>query len=418
MLAEKAQRLKRYATPADLRTLVKLAPLHPRQQEIHDSPALYKVVACGRQAGKTHLGAHEATEGLNAQERVLLSSTSQDQSDIFWEYITDWLADAIQSGVVYKHEGRRILRYKDGYVRVKTGRDPDVLRGGNWNKIIFDECAWLDPDTWYKVGQPMLLKSDGKAIFLSSPKRRNWFWELFVKAQADESGLWQAWNFSSHENPHLSTTALERMAENMSDEDYRQEILAEFLETAGAVFRRVDECATLQRREPYAGRFVGGLDFAQVKDYTVFMVMDADTRQLVDYDRFHKMDWQLQRGRIQTMYSKWQPQAIIAESNSVGSPNIEALQREGLPIVAFETTASSKPPLIESLVLAFDRDEIAILDDPILKNELKAFERKVSLTTGRSQYSAPDGVHDDTVMALALAWHGVIAGSRVQSDVW
>jgi hypothetical protein len=56
-------------------------------------------------------------------------------------------------------------------------------------------------------------------------------------------------------------------------------------------------------------------------------------------------------------------------------------------------------------VLAFDRDEIAILDDPIMTGELMAYERTIT-PTGRSQYNAPTGMHDDCVIALALAWHG------------
>ena len=87
-------------------------------------------------------------------------------------------------------------------------------------------------------------------------------------------------------------------------------------------------------------------------------------------------------------------------------PAIEELQRQGLPVSSFVTTATSKPPLIESLVLAFDRREIEILDDPILKGELMAYERKVG-ATNRSQYSAPQGLFDDMVIALALCWHGV-----------
>ena len=73
----------------------------------------------------------------------------------------------------------------------------------------------------------------------------------------------------------------------------------------------------------------------------------------------------------------------------------------------FETTAQSKPPLIESLVLAFEREEMQWLDIPVATAELEAYERKVSQTTGRSQYSAPEGMHDDTVMARALALHGM-----------
>jgi len=83
---------------------------------------------------------------------------------------------------------------------------------------------------------------------------------------------------------------------------------------------------------------------------------------------------------------------------------LEMLQRLGLPVRGFETTASSKPPLIESLALAFEREECRWQADPVWTGELEAYERKVSATTGRSQYSAPEGGHDDTVMARALAW--------------
>jgi len=192
----------------------------------------------------------------------------------------------------------------------------------------------------------------------------------------------------------------------MTEEDYNQEILAKFLEGSGAVFRYIDECAILQRSEPYAGDFVFGVDWAMVNDFTVITVLDRNTRCMVDYDRFNGVNWSLQRGRLMTLYEKWKPQIIIAEENSIGSPNIEALQQEGLPVTPFMTTASSKPPLIESLVLAFDRGEITVLDDPILKGELMAFERRVG-STGRSQYSAPASMHDDTVISLSLAWHGV-----------
>lgn len=66
-------------------------------------------------------------------------------------------------------------------------------------------------------------------------------------------------------------------------------------------------------------------------------------------------------------------------------------------------TASSKPTLIESLVLAFEREEVQWLDIPYATAELEAYERKVSPVTGRSQYNAPEGLHDDTVIARALA---------------
>ena len=85
---------------------------------------------------------------------------------------------------------------------------------------------------------------------------------------------------------------------------------------------------------------------------------------------------------------------------------------EGLPVVGFETTASSKPPLIQSLVLALEKKEIELLDDPVTIGELEAYEEKRSPLTGRPQYSAPAGMHDDTVMRAALEnWAAFGAGT-------
>jgi len=384
-----------------------LPRLYALQQEIFASPAKRKVVCAGRRGGKTVLAAYMALDALLNERRVLLSSTSQDQSDVFWEYITDWLAPLVDSRHLYKNEGRRIVRLGRGQIWVKTGRYPDALRGGHADLLVLDECAYLDPDAWLKVGVPMLADTDGTAVFISTPARRNWFFELYQSAAADESGRWQAWHFTTLENPHLPATALAALVADMTRADYQQEIEAQFLDSEGSVFRYVEARCTGERLAPYPGHFIMGLDWAQAHDFTALVVMDAATRTVVDMDRFNGVDWALQRGRVRAMCDRWGVRRVIAESNSIGGPNIEALQREGLPVEAFETTAVSKPALIESLVLAFDRGEIVALNDPVLRGELMAYERRVS-ATGRSQYSAPERMHDDTVMALALAWHGIV----------
>jgi len=84
---------------------------------------------------------------------------------------------------------------------------------------------------------------------------------------------------------------------------------------------------------------------------------------------------------------------------------VERLQTEGLPVTPFTTTAASKHQIITALELAFDKQEITVLNDAVLVGELNAYERKDR--AGLPSYSAPAGMHDDTVMALAFAWHGV-----------
>ena len=97
--------------------------------------------------------------------------------------------------------------------------------------------------------------------------------------------------------------------------------------------------------------------------------------------------------------------AVIAEYNSMGGPQVEALQNMGIPVQAFTTTNASKAQVIQALELAFERRELKILNDNEQVNELLAFESE-KLPSGLVRYGAPEGAHDDMVMALALAWWG------------
>jgi len=387
------------------------------QQRVIDNPAKRKVVCTGRRSGKTTMGAIVACCALLKRQNVLIASTSQDQSDIFWRYVTRWLAPLVSQGLIKQNKTKRTMEFGLSLLRVRTGSDADILRGFDCDILILDECAYLDPAAWYEVGAPMMADRDGTTYFYSTPARKNWFYILYQRAVADATGRWAAFHATTHDNPHLSASAVADLAGDMTADAYQQEIMAQFLEGAGQVFRNVEECATAVRCFPYPGRFIMGVDTAQQTDYSVFTVLDANTRRMVDFDRFHRVAWSVYRDRVAAMRERWNCHSIIFETNSIGGPNFEALANDGLPVVAFETTAQSKPPLIESLVLAFERQEIAVLNDPVLLGELGAFERKVSPATGRSQYSAPEGLHDDCVMSLALAWHGVIGGGTGQSVV-
>jgi hypothetical protein len=66
----------------------------------------------------------------------------------------------------------------------------------------------------------------------------------------------------------------------------------------------------------------------------------------------------------------------------------------------------AKPRRLKLWPLAFERDQIRIPNDPVLLGELQAFEA-TRLQSGMMRYAAPNGLHDDTVMALAMAWAGI-----------
>lgn len=338
--------------------------------------------------------------------RVLEAAPVTEQTNAFWEAVKGYFAEPIARKTLRKNETDRLLEFPNGgRIRCKTAHDADTLRGDYADLLILDEYSFMEPDAWELVGMPMLLDNNGDAVFIFTPNRRNHAWLLYNKAIADETGLWQSWHFTSHDNPHLSKAALAELSADMTDEAYRQEIMAEFLEGEGAVFRNIYAClhATHDMPEQHAGHWlVAGVDWAKQHDYTAISIGCADCQREVARDRFNKIDYHFQRERLKILIDQWHVEQALVELNSIGEPNFEELQRSGLPVIGFQTTAQTKPPLIENLALAFEKTEWQFQPDPIWTGELEAYERKVSAITGRSQYSAPDGMHDDTVMARAL----------------
>ena len=95
----------------------------------------------------------------------------------------------------------------------------------------------------------------------------------------------------------------------------------------------------------------------------------------------------------------------------MGGPIIEAMNKAGIKVKPFLTTNESKAAIIEQLVLDFERGMIQIPNDPALIGELQAFTCSPT-RTGLKYYGAPKDGHDDTVIALAIAWSGAAKALR------
>jgi hypothetical protein len=396
---------------------IQLHKPHSKQAAFKRSHAKRKVVCAGRRVGKTTLFSDVAVEAMLAGKRVLEAAPTADQTDAFWEGCVRALSEPIAAGIVYKNESQRLLRMGEGRIRAKTAWNADTLRGDHADLLLLDEYSIMDPDTWTAVGAPMLLDNNGDAAFAFTPRRKNHAFHAYQRAVADDSGRWEAWHFTSLDNPYLSQEALAEITQDMTAEMYRQEILAEFLEGEGAVFRNIGAClaAPLQPAlaEHIGHRVVVGCDWAKQADFSAFSVVCTECRCEIARDRFNQIDYHVQVQRLKALCDRWQPALVLVESNSIGEPILEQVQRLGLPARGFETTAVSKPPLIQSLRLALEREECQWQADPIWTGELEAYEETVSATTGRSSYSAPAGLHDDTVMARALAWQAVTQQARM-----
>jgi hypothetical protein len=319
---------------------------------------------------------------------------------------------------------------RGGRILFRSLDNPDNARGQTAHGIVMDESADVKPTAWYEVLRPMLIDTDGWLWAIGTPKGRNWFWrESMAALDRDDSMAWQVPTLGVEvrdgqlarkphtlENPDIPFSEIERLYYTLSERSFRQEILAEFVEDGGGVFRGVAACMTAPAAplltDHHGHEIVMGCDWAKQNDYTALAVGCATCRQELARDRFNQIDYHFQVQRLKALAQVWQPAAILTELNSIGQPVFEMLQREGLPVVGFTTTASTKPPLIENMALAIERGEWRLQPDPVWTGELEAYERTVSPVTGRSSYNAPEGMHDDTVMARALmVWQATHRGA-------
>lgn len=366
------------------------------------------MVACGRRWGKTELGKilliEYAARGKNGW---WLAPTYQMAAQV-WR---DLKSASGSLGARVNENERRIDFINGGAVSVRSTHTPDTLRGAGLDFAVLDEAAFMTREVWPQVVRPMLLDRRGAALFLSTPYGRNHFWDLFTLGMDPEEPEWSAFQFSSYTNPLIDPSEIDALRRVTPERVFREEYLAQFVADSGSVFREVRAAATapIDAIPDRARRYAAGIDWGRDGDYTAIAIIDAHSGVMVALDRFRGVSWAQQRERLKTLCARWSPAVIRAESNAMGGVNIEALQRDGLPVRPFVTTRHSKPQLIEALALAIEQREIALLPDETLLNELAAYAVE-RLPGGGYRYGAPSGMHDDTVIALALAVHAARFG--------
>ena len=411
---------------------VRLPYPHPGQRIVRSEARRFNWLAAGRRWRKTTLVMAIAVEAAMRGARIIWGAPVFDQVRVGW-------AETRRAAyeVAEFNSSRMTASFLGGGAIIFRSLDnPDNARSHTADGVVIDECGDVHPDAWHEVLRPMLIDTNGWAWGIGSAKGRNWFFEEYVKAKdATDSRSWQAPTLGVRieaarlvrephplENPNIPFPEIEHLFETMPELSFRQEVLSEFNLAEGVVFRNIAACSTAPLdASPVAhkGHFVvmGG-DWGRQHDFTALSVFCATCMTELALDRFNQIGWALQRGRLEALGRRWGVKYYLLEENSIGGPNIEALQSEGLEVAAFNTNQVTKPQVIQSLALALERREAQWLDVDYARAELEAYEQKISAATGRVSYGAPAGLFDDTVIARALALRAALLGApAIGSDV-
>ena len=369
----------------------------------------FRVLCIGRRWGKTEVLIIAMVNRLLKGQRIwFCSPTNRNNKQVFPK-----LKKAL-AGIpdIYINNSDYIIELPNGgHVQFISLHEPDNLRGTGLDHIFIDEAGFIKQGVWDAVLRPMLLTTQGGATFASTPNGTGTdFHTWYMRGLDPLEPNWKTYHLPSHSSPLIPADGLDDIKRHTPERAYRQEYLAEFLEDGGAVFRNLRAC--IQPPPERWGRVVFGIDWGRVNDYTVIVAMDADTGRMLAMDRFNQIDWTLQRARLEAMATQYRPFTILAEQNSIGDVNIEELKKSGLPVKPFKTTAQSKAEIINMLSLGLEQGDIGILDDEQVISELQNYTVE-RLPSGAFRYTAPSGLHDDIVIALALANKARALPSRI-----
>jgi hypothetical protein len=212
--------------------------LLPWQQEVFKDQTRFKVVAAGRRCGKSRMAAVTLLiEGLKCPQgsAVLYVSPTMGQSrQIIWDLLLDLGRDIIQNSHVNNLD---ITLINGARIYVRGADRPDTLRGVSLTYAVLDEVADIKPEAWEQVIRASLSDKRGRALFIGTPKGRNWFYDTFKLGESEDDPDWKSWHFTTADNPLIDQKEIESAKKTLSSFAFKQEYMASFTNAGSDIFK-------------------------------------------------------------------------------------------------------------------------------------------------------------------------------------
>ncbi len=393
--------------------------LYPYQLAILNSKARFTVTVAATKTGKT------ASHIVWLFEQALMCKANQS----VW-----WVAPTIgQAKIAYdrmkvqisnrdlftaNETMRTITLITGAKIEFKTGEKPDNLFGDDVYAAVYDEYTRGREASWHAL-RSTLTSTGGKCKFIGNAKgKKNWGYKLALKAKSGEDPNYEYFKITAYDaascgmmtkDGRLFIDEIEDAKKDLQASVFSELYLAEESEDGSNPFgiSFIQQCTYPQSSQPAVCH---GIDLAKKSDYTSIIGLDKFA-YVSHYDTFQK-DWKQTKETILLL-----PPSIVAiDSTGVGDPIAEdvASKRDNVNLVVF--TQRTKQQLMEGLAYAIQNRAIAFPEGRI-KEQLESFEFEYTRTGVK--YSAPEGMHDDDVCALALAysiWKDAAVGGNI--SIW
>jgi len=379
------------------------------QQSVSDDSSRFRVIAAGRRWGKSWLSMNELAKFcVQPNQRALyVAPTYRQAKTIMWDELKNQIISRAWHKKINESE-LKITLINNSTISIRSTDNYDALRGGKYNFIVMDECADMAPEAWYQVLRPTLSDTLGDAMFITSPKGRNWVYDLWNDAHNQSD--WSAYQFTTLSGGNVPESEIQAAIRDLDDRAFKQEYLAEFVDYAGVIFYAFDnhhiksdiDLMTIDSRVPLRI----GLDFNNSPICSVVSVRLHDTIHILDEIQIYQSNTDEMVSEIQRRYPNRKiivyPDATGARTNtnSRGVSDHIILQNAGFKLI----TGRTNPVVADTIVSvnsAFKRDNITI--HPSCKHTIDSI-RKYSYKDNTRQPDKTSG-HDHFADALRYLIH-------------
>ncbi|NKL08282.1 terminase [Rhizobium leguminosarum bv. viciae] len=221
--------------------------LHRLQKVVMNDPHRFRVVVAGRRWGKTQVSKISLIKFAAVRQKQLIwyvAPTYAMARDLMWKP----LKAAMPKGWIKKiNESRMEMQLINGSeISLKGADKPDSLRGVGLDFVVIDEAQDIKEETWEEVLMPTLATTNGRALFIGTPKSYNWLYHRFMLGQRGPmvkdhrkrlvANEWMSWQFPTITSPFIPRKEIEARRRDMDPRSFRQEFEASFETMSGRVY--------------------------------------------------------------------------------------------------------------------------------------------------------------------------------------
>ncbi len=214
-------------------------PLSDAQQTIFDDAERFRVVVAGRRFGKSYLSMTEMAKFARHPNRKIfyVAPTYRQAKQIIWDDLKDKMT-SVRWAKKINESDLSITLVNNSKIYLRSADNFDSLRGVSMDFLVMDEAAMIDQKAWTEVCRPALSDRRGHALFITTPKGKNWVYDLHHDAKMLEG--WNSYTYTTLQGGQVDEQEVEAARRELDEKSFRQEYEATFETYAGQIYYNWD----------------------------------------------------------------------------------------------------------------------------------------------------------------------------------